>query len=116
MLNDISHEEMKRIIKRIDESNNRNIDLETSLMACELLNSSIILPAQVEQDSMGIVELPGIKNKKFIAVVTDMDEFNKGFEKLTPLTNSWRRFLDLLDDDVEGFVINPFGECCFFGT
>ena len=115
MLNDISHGEMKRLFKRIDENNSRNIDLEASLMACELLNSSLILPACIENDRLGIVQLPGIKNRKFIAVVTDMDEFNQGFKSLTPLTNSWQRLLDLLDDDVEGFVINPFGECCYLG-
>ena len=117
MINSIRHPEMKRLFKKIDEIQTRhgNIDIESSLMACELLNSSLILPAKVEKDALGIVELPGPKNKKFIALATDMDEFNKGFEELTPLTNSWNLFLDLLHDGVEGFVINPFSEAVVLG-
>jgi hypothetical protein len=117
MLNGIQHHEMKRLFKKIEEiqKHHGNIDMEASLMACELANASLILPAQIDDNSMGIVELPGPKNKKFIALATDMDEFNKGFEDLTPLTNPWNIILDLLHDDVEGFVINPFDEVVFLG-
>ena len=43
-----------------------------------------------------------------------MDEFRNFEEEFTPLTNSWKRFMLLLDDD-EGFAINIFGECCVLG-
>ena len=64
MLEGISHEEMRRLFKKIDELEGecRCIDLEASLMACELENSSLILPASMDGDNMGFVQLPGPNN------------------------------------------------------
>ena len=115
MLEGISHDEMRNLFKKIKEleSEHKSIDLEASLMACELENSSLILPASFEEDCTGFVQLPGPKNKQYIALCTDMDEFRKCFDELTPLTNSWKRQLKLLECGAEGFVINPMGEVCF---
>ena len=115
MLANISHPEMRRLFKRIDEMQDCccDISLEASLMACELENSSLILPAMIDGDSWGIVQLPGPKKKEYIALCTDMEEFNKCFSQLTPLTNSWKRQLELLEAGADGFVINPLGEVCF---
>ena len=41
-------------------------------------------------------------------------QFKNFEEDFTPLTNSWKRFMLLLDDD-EGVAINIFGECCVLG-
>ena len=115
MLEGISHEEMRRLFKKIEEleSGCRNIDLEASLMACELENSSLILPASMDEDNMGFVQLPGPNKREYIALCTDMDEFRKCFDDLTPLTNSWKQQLTLLKGGADGFVINPMGEVCF---
>jgi hypothetical protein len=115
MLEGISHEEMRRLFKKIDEleCECRCIDLEASLMACELENSSLILPASMDEDNMGFVQLPGPNNRQYIALCTDMDEFRKCFDELTPLTNSWKQQLTLLEGGADGFVINPMGEVCF---
>ena len=115
MLEGISHEEMRRLFKRIDdlECGCQSIDLEASLMACELESSSLILPASMDEDNTGFVQLPGPNNREYIALCTDMDEFRKCFDELTPLTNSWKRQLALLEGGADGFVINPQGEVCF---
>ena len=115
MLEGISHEEMRRLFKKIEEleSGCRNIDLEASLMACELENSSLILAASMDEDNMGFVQLPGPNKREYIALCTDMDEFRKCFDDLTPLTNSWKQQLTLLKGGADGFVINPLGEVCF---
>ena len=115
MLDSISHKEMKNLFKKIESKGEccSNVDLEASLMACELAGSSMILPAEIDGDSFGWVELPGPKGKKYIVLCTDMDEYHKAFDEVTPLTNSWRRLLKLLHKDCGGFLINPFGESCY---
>ena len=115
MINGISHPEMRKLFKRIEklENNRESIEIESSLMACELENSSLILPARIDEDTWGFVVLPGPENRQYIALCTDMDEFNKCFGELMPLTNSWKRQLELLEGGADGFVINPMGEVCF---
>lgn len=115
MLEGISHDEMKRLFKKIEELEGGccAIDIEASLMACELENSSLILPARMGEDSLGFVQLPGPRKREYIALCTDMDEFRKCFDELTPLTNPWKRQLTLLEGGADGFVINPLGEVCF---
>lgn len=115
MLEGISHPEMRRLFKRIEEKQDccSHFDLEASLMACELENSSLILPAHIDGDKWGVVQLPGPKKRQYIALCTDMEEFNKCFSELTPLTNPWKNQLLLLESGADGFVINPAGEVCY---
>ncbi|WP_405293940.1 hypothetical protein [Methanobrevibacter sp.] len=117
MLKGITHPEMKRIFKRMEkiQSEHGDLNLETSLMACELVNSSLIVACRLGDEGLEIVFLPGPKGRQFIALCTDMDEYGKCFDDLIPMTNPWKHVLDLLTEDVEGFVINPLGECCFIG-
>lgn len=114
MLDSISHDEMRRLFAKIESQGEccRNSDIEASLMACELVSSSLIIPAQVDGDSFGVVELPGPGGKRYIALCTDMEEYHKGFDEITPLTNSWRMIVKLLHKGCGGFLINPFGEAC----
>ncbi len=115
MIAGISHPEMKKLFKRIEklESEGESIEIESSLMACELENSSLILPAKIDDESWGFVVLPGPNERDYIALCTDKEEYDKCFSELTPLTNSWKRQLRLLDIGADGFVINPLGEACF---
>ena len=117
MMNNISHEEMKRLFRKFGDiqMNQEEMFIEESLMACELENSSLILPAQITENSVGYISVPNPEGEgKFIVLCTDMDEFRNFEEDFTPLTNSWKCFMLLLDDD-EGFAINIFGECCVLG-
>lgn len=115
MLENITHTEMRHLFKKIDElqENHRNFDIEASLMACELLNSSLILPAQLDDNSLGFINLPGPDDNNYIVLCTDMDEFRKFKNDFTPLTNSWKTFLTLLDEGSDGFLINLHDEACF---
>ena len=115
MLEGISHDEMRRLFKKIEEQENccGITDLEASLMACELANSSLILPGRFNDDGLGFVQLPGPNKREYIALCTDMDEYRKCFDELTPLTNPWKYQLTLLEGGADGFVINPQGEVCF---
>ena len=117
MLANISHDEMRRLFKRIEEleENRKSIDIEASLMACELVNSSLILPAQIEGNSFGFIQIPGPDDNLYIVLCTDMGEFDKFKSRFTPLTNSWKKFLKLLDEGADGFVVNLFDEVCFLG-
>ena len=115
MLEAISHPEMRRLFRRIEDlqENHKSVEVEASMMACELLNSSLILPAKINDDSFGFIHLPADRKNSFIVLCTDMDEF-RHFEEmdLTPLTNSWDRFLELLEKN-DGVAINIFDVACF---
>ena len=114
MLEGISHEEMRRLFEKMEAEDCCGItDLDVSLLACELANSSLILPASMDDDKMGFVQLPGQKNRQYIALCTDMEEYRKCFDELTPLTNPWKYQLMLLEEGADGFIINPQGEVCF---
>lgn len=112
MLNGISHEEIKRLFKKLDDAMKRHRDatLEASLLACELENSSFILPIHVMEDSLGFVLVESEKNKNFLAVFTDMEAYSRFDGDTTPTTNSFKRILDILDENISGIVINPFDE------
>lgn len=115
MINNISHMEMKRLFKKMYTlmQDHQDITLEESLLACELENSSFILPTLLKEDDLGIIQLPNNDGKKYIALCTDIEEFKKfKNDELTPITNSWSNLLKLLNDNCEGFVINVFSEEC----
>ena len=113
MLENIQHTEMKRLFKKIEslQKEHESIAIEASLMACELENSSLILPAKIEEDSLGIIHLPVKGEGHYLVLCTDMDEF-KSLECLTPLTNSWEMLLQLLEDG-DGVAININSDSCF---
>ena len=83
MLANISHDEMRRLFARIEElmENHKSIDIEASLMACELLNSSLILPAQIGDDSLGFLRIPGFDDNYYVVFCTDMNEFEKSMKR-----------------------------------
>ena len=43
---------------------------------------------------------------------TDKEEYDKCEKKIDPMTNPFRHIIPLMDDDVEGFVINAGGVSC----
>ena len=114
MINCIDHSEMKRLFKRI-EKNHENTEIDESLMACELLNSTLILPIRESPEGRAVLQIPGPGGKRYIGIFTDIDEFKRGNVEMTLFTSSWSMLMDLLGGDVEGFVINVFGEGVFLG-
>ena len=116
MINSIEHPEIKRLFKTIEkrQNNREGIEMEESLMACELLNSSMILPIRLNDKGMDALQIPGPDGKTYLAIFTDIDEFKLGNVDMTPVTNSWSLLMDLLNDNLNGFIINVFGEAVIF--
>ena len=116
MINSIEHPEIKRLFKTIEkrQNNREGIEMEESLMACELLNSSMILPIRLTDKGMDALQIPGPDGKTYLAIFTDIDEFKRGNVEMTPVTNSWDLLIALLNDSLNGFVINVFGEAVIF--
>jgi len=116
MINSIEHPEIKRLFKTIEkrQNNHEDILMEESLMACELLNSSMILPIRLTDKGMDALQIPGPDGKTNLAIFTDIDEFKLGNVDMTPVTNSWKLLMNLLNDNLNGFIINVFGEAVIF--
>ena len=116
MINSIEHPEIKRLFKTIEkrQNNHEDILIEESLMACELLNSSMILPIRLTDKGMDALQIPGPDGKTYLAIFTDIDEFKLGNVEMTPVTTSWSLLMNLLNDNLNGFIINVFGEAVIF--
>ena len=116
MINSIEHPEIKRLFKTIEkrQNNHEGIEMGESLMACELLNSSMILPIRLTDNGMDALQIPCPDGKTYLAIFTDIDEFKLGNVEMTPVTNSWDLLIALLNDSLNGFVINVFGEAVIF--
>ena len=110
MIRNISHPEMKRLFKRMGElqEEHRDITLEESLMACEFENSSLIIAGQRDDDGQGVLATLGPDDKPYIALFTDLEEFNREENDFDPLPNSWNVIMELLKENVNGFVINLY--------
>ena len=116
MINSIRHQEIKRLFQTIEkrQNNREGIEMEESLMACELVNSSMILPIRLTDNGMDALQIPGPDGKLYLAIFTDIEEFRLGNVEMTPVTNSWKLLIDLLNDSLNGFVVNVFGEAVIF--
>ena len=134
MLENITHPEMKSLFRKIEkiQSEKGDMSIEESLMACELVNSSFIIPANIKDESISFLRLPGPDDKLYYVVFTDMNEYNEAIEEIgvmlngfeecdifiknsTPLTNSWKILLTLLEYDSDGFFINMASDGVFLG-
>ena len=115
MISSIRHDEMKRLFLKADEliRHHKSIELEESLLACELANSSLLIPVIRVDGGLKVRTIPHpITNKDFIMLFTDKEEYDKCEKKIDPMTNPFRHIIPLLDDEVEGFVINAGGVSC----
>ena len=110
----IRHDEMKNLFLKIEDlmNNHRNFDIEESLLACELANSSFLIPLIIEDNKIGVMSIKDNRNRIFMLLFTDKEEYDKRVKDIPPRTNSFRLLLDLLEDDIEGFVINIEGVTC----
>lgn len=81
------------------------------MRASKLLND----PAD-KTDRQGNGRTPDTRldGKTYLAIFTDIDEFKRGNVEMTPVTNSWDLLIALLNDNLNGFVINVFGEAVIF--
>lgn len=105
---------MKQLFLKIGDliTKRENFQLEESLLACELLNSSLLIPIIINDDEKLEIKTVEFNRKNYILLFTDLEEYDKIISDIVPRTNPFRVLLDLLDDDVEGFIINFAGEGC----
>lgn len=111
MIDTIRHDEMIHLIEKIKRltSNHEPVDLEASLLACELANSHFLIPAEVVDDALQVSCIKIPEGKQFIMLFTDRDEYDKcDFDKV-PATNPFKLCVELLEDEDDGFVINVKG-------
>lgn len=103
----IRHDEMKRLFLKMDEllENHKSIGIEESLLACELINSSLLVPITIVDDALSVRTVKD-KRRNFILLFTDKEEYDKNNMDIPPRTNPFRTILDLMDEHIDGFIIN----------
>lgn len=108
MIDAISHDELIRLIERIDNNTCgcECMDLDESLLACELWNAHFLVPIKTFDGKLAAMAVEDEKGKNYIMIFTDRDEYNKINSDIAPATNPFEVCLDLLDEKFEGFVIN----------
>ena len=118
MIGSISHDEMKILIRKLEKmmDSHEPIEIEASLLACELKNSSLLVPVDIKDDELSCAAIPGPKGKQFILAFTDKQEYDKCIKYVSPRTNPIDIVLDLLNDEIEGLAINIASDYpCFLG-
>lgn len=112
-MNENDHTELKRLLRKIDSAikNREDITLLESLLACELINSRLLIPAVVEDKGVRFNVITA-KKDVLIPLFTDYEESQKFDTSITALRKPFRAILQLIDVDVDGIAINPFGENC----
>ncbi len=108
MIDAISHDELIRLIERID-NNACGCEcsfLDESLLACELWNAHFLVPIKMVDGKLAAMAVEDKKGKNYIMIFTDRNEYDKINSEIAPATNPFDVCLDLLDENFEGFVIN----------
>lgn len=111
MIDTIRHDERICLLEKINRltSSHKPVDLELSLLACELANSHFLIPSDVVDGSLQISGIKTPEGERFIMLFTDRKEHDKyGFDKV-PATSPFNICMELLKDEYYGFVINVKG-------
>ena len=113
IIEDIRHDEMKRLFLKMDElmESHKSIEIEESLLACELINSSLLVPITIIDDSLSVLTVKD-KKRNYILLFTDKEEYDKNNKDIPARTNPFRTILDLMDDHIDGFIINIASVAC----
>lgn len=85
--------------------NHKSIDIEESLLACELINSSLLVPITIIDNSLSVLTVKD-KKRNYILLFTDKEEYDKNNRDIPARTNPFRTILDLMDEHIDGFIIN----------
>ena len=114
MISDIHHDELKRLLERMDEMDSRHesLDLEESLLACELANSHFLVPVEVKDGGMLVGTLKTPDGRDYIKIYTDLEEYDRAGSSMEPVSNPFRLLLALLPEDCGGFIINSASCAC----
>jgi hypothetical protein len=106
---------MKRLFSQIADSirQRKSVDIESSLLACELENSSLLVAAEIKNDMVSFTSVKTSKNRTFILAFTDINEYGKCIEGIDPVPLPFTEILQITGrGDVEGILINAEGIAC----
>lgn len=114
IINAIRHDELKNLFEKMDDLqlSHDGIEITESLLACELSNSSFLIPLTAENDQIAVMTVEDDKKRRYITLFTDYDAYQEYIKSIPPMTNPFWVIMDLLDERMEGFVINPNDEAC----
>ena len=110
------NERLKKLLKKIDEDNSPELDneiLEEIIMKANFL--SYINSNELES-TFGNINFNVLKtddNKTYLPAFTDLEELSKwGIpEKMNTITLNFDDYVEIiLDNNIDGLVINPFGD------
>ena len=75
IIEDIRHDEMKHLFLKMNElmESHKSIEIEESLLACELINSSLLVPITITDDSLSVLTARD-KRRNFILLFTSLLE------------------------------------------
>ena len=114
MMDSISHEDLIRLFERIEEleSGKKSTELEQSLLACELLNSHLLVCVEIMGETLHFASTPDVNGNQFIMLFTDRAEYDKvGFKK-NPVTVPFEEYVKIVGRDCAGFVVNVRSSAC----
>ena len=100
-------------LDNVDPAFNYSMD---SMQIISLTDQGLMTFDEEGKVTCGLAESYDISpdGKTYLAIFTDIDEFKRGNVEMTPVTNSWDLLIALLNDSLNGFVINVFGEAVIF--
>lgn len=108
MIDSISHDEMKKLFKRVSGmiENHEDISIEESLLAVELKNSSLLVPLKRDDETLAIKTVEDKCHRMFLPVFTDKEAYENAIKDIDPFTNHFGMIVNLLDDNFADIVIN----------
>lgn len=105
MTRTITHKHLKRQFEIFEETE----DLDN--LFAELEFSTLLLPVSTENNALSFPILRA-GGKRYAPVFTDLHEYNKFYfgEGFTLVPNDFNFYIDLLDEDIDGIIIDAEGE------
>ena len=101
MIGAVRHDDMRRLMAR----GNLSADDEKAL-AKEIEDSSFLVPVTHIDGELYAMTVSDENGSIFIPIFTDKEEYDKNVTDIAAMTNPFNLVLDLLDERIEGFVIN----------
>ena len=109
MIGSISHNEMLKLLKRLRKKmqNHENTDIEESLLAVELMNSSLLVPTALTEGGFVVMTAFYDEGHEFILAFTDKGEYERHKNQNYQLL-AWPfdALLELVGKGMEGLAIN----------
>ena len=110
------NERLKKLLKKIDEDNSPELDNEILEEIIMKVNFLSYINSNELESTFGNINFNVLKtddNKTYLPAFTDLEELSKwGIpEKMNTITLNFDDYVEIiLDNNIDGLVINPFGD------